>query len=138
MSPEPGRTPPLLGAVDYLAEVAKDWARHRFATAKRSDFALAPARFDLHGHGVRRRCLRRGSPEAEAPLSVAGEATRATAWCRPDVTLVVVDTGIGDVRYEQEIVEVLVVVGGDILAEAAFVVRAPGLPPCLGQFLGIT
>jgi len=35
MSIEPGSPPPLLGTVVYLAEVAKDWAEHRFASAKR-------------------------------------------------------------------------------------------------------
>ena len=69
--------PPLLGSLDYLAEVAKDWARHRFATANRSDFTLAPSRFDLHRHGVRRRRVASGSAEAQSPLAVA-EQTSST------------------------------------------------------------
>ena len=138
MSLEQGRTPPLLGSLDYLVEVAKDWARHSFATAGRSDFTLAPSRFDLHPHGVRRRRVESGSTEAESPLAVAEETTRPTAWCRADVTMRLIDTETGTVGYEQEIVEVLAVDGDDLHAEAAFVARAPGLPPCLGRFQRIS
>ena len=134
MSLEQGQMPPLLGSLDYLAEVAKDWARHRFATAARSDFALAPSRFDLDRRGVRRRRIAAGSAEAQSPLAVAQPTSRPTAWCRGDVTLILIDTETGTVAYEQEIVEVLAIDGDDVLAEAAFVARAPGLPPCLGRF----
>jgi hypothetical protein len=134
MSLEQGQTPPLHGTLDYLAEVAKDWARHRFATAKRSDFRLAPSRFDLHQNGARRRPVHADSREAQSPLALAENTARPTAWCRGDVTLVLVDTDTETVGYEQEIVEVLAVDGDELLAEAAFVVRAPGLPPCLGRF----
>ena len=134
MSLEQGQMPPLVGSLDYLAEVAKDWARHRFAIANRSDFTLAPSRFDLHRQGVRRRRVASGSAEAESPLAVAEQTTRPTAWCRGDVTMVLIDAETGTVGYEQEIVEVLAVDGDELLAEAAFVVRAPGLPPCLGRF----
>jgi hypothetical protein len=48
--------------------------------------------------------------------------------------MILIDTETGTVGYEQEIVEVLAVDGHDLLAEAAFVARAPGLPPCLGRF----
>jgi hypothetical protein len=138
MSVEHGQIPPLLGSLDYLAEVAKDWARHRFATASRSDFALATSRFDLHRRGVRRRRVASGSAEAESPLAVAEETTRPTAWCHGDVTMILIDTETGTVGYEQEIVEILAVDGDDLLAEAAFVARAPGLPPCLGRFQPIS
>jgi hypothetical protein len=134
MSLERERIPPLLGSLDYVAEVAKDWATHRFAAANRSDFVLAPARFDLHRHGVRRRRVASGSAEAQSPLAVAEQTTRPTAWCRGDVTMILIDTETGTVGYEQEIVEVLAVDGSELLAEAAFVARAPGLPPCLGRF----
>ena len=138
MSLEHGQIPPLLGSLDYLAEVAKDCARHCFATASRSDFALATSRFDLQRRGVRRRRVASGSAEAESPLAVADETTRPTAWCRGDVTMILIDTETGTVGYEQEIVEILAVDGDDLLAEAAFVARAPGLPPCLGRFRPIS
>jgi len=48
--------------------------------------------------------------------------------------MMLIDTQTGTVGYEQEIVEVLAVDGSELLAEAAFVARAPGLPPCLGRF----
>lgn len=138
MSLEPGPLPPLPGSLDYLAEVAKDWVRHRFATAKRSDFTVAPSRFALHRDGVRRHRVASGSAEAQSPLAIAEETSQPTAWCRSDVTLVLVDTETGTVRYEQEIVEVLAVDGDDLVAEAACVARAPGLPPCLGRFQPIS
>ena len=138
MSLEQGQIPPLLGSLDYLAEVAKDWARHRFAAANRSNFTFPPSRFDLHQYGVRRRRVASGSAEAQSPLTVAEQATRPTAWCRADVTMILIDTETGTVGYEQEIVEVLAVDGDDLLAEAAIVVRAPGLPPCLGRFQPIS
>ena len=134
MSLEQEQIPPLLGSLDYLVEVAKDWATHRFATANRSDFTLAPSRFDLHRHGVRRRQVASGSAEAESPLAVAEQTSRPTAWCRGDVATILIDTDTGTVGYEQEIVEVLAIDGDELLAEAAFVARAPGLPPCLGRF----
>jgi hypothetical protein len=52
--------------------------------------------------------------------------------------MILIDTEWGTVGYEQEIVEVLALDGDDVLAEAAFVARAPGLPPCLGRFQPIS
>ena len=138
MSLEQGKTPPLLGTLDYLAEVAKDWARHRFAAATRSDFALAPSRFDLHRNGARRRRVQPDSREAESPLALAEHVTRPTAWCRGDSTLMLIDGETETVHYEQEIVEVLVIDGDELLAEAALVARVPGFPPCLGRFQAIS
>jgi hypothetical protein len=139
VSIEPGSPPPLLGTLDYLSEVAKDWAEHQFAAAKRSDYALAPHRFELRGTRVRRRRIPPPSAEAESPLAFAETSiTGPTAWCRADTTLVLSDTETGTIAYEQEIVEVLVVDGHDLLAEAAFVARMPGFPPCLGRFLPVS
>ena len=138
MSLEQGKTPPLLGTLDYLAEVAKDWARYRFATAKRSDFILAPCRFDLHRNGVRRWRVPPDAAEAESPLAVAEHMTRPTAWCRRDVMMMLIDTETGTVGYEQEIVEVLAIDGDELLAEVALVARVSGLPPCLGRFQSIS
>jgi hypothetical protein len=134
MSVEPGSRAPLLGALDYLAEVSKDWAEHQFAAARRSDFALPPNRFELRGTRVRRRRIPPRSPEAESPLALAMTTTGPTAWCRADTTVVFSDTENGTVVHEQEIVEVLVIDGDDLLAAAAFVARMPGFPPCLGRF----
>ena len=133
MSVEPASPQPLLGTLDYLVEVAKDWAQHRFAAASRSDFALTPHRFELLGTGARRRRLPASSPEAESPLA-GGPTTRPTAWCRADTILVVSDTETGTIAYEQEIVEVLALDGEELLAEAALVARTSNLPPCLGRF----
>jgi hypothetical protein len=138
MSIEPGSPPPLLGTLDYLAEVAKDWAQHRFAAAKRSDFTLSPHRFELRGTRVRRRRISPCSPEAESPLAVAATTTGPTAWCRADTTLVFRDTETETVVSEQEIVEILVIDGDELLAEAAYVARMPGFPPCLGRFRPIS
>lgn len=134
MHPEPRETPPLLGTLDYLAEVAKDWARERFATAQRADFALPPHYFELHGNRIRRRRIRSLSPEAESGLTSARATTRPTAWCHSATVTLLNDTETGTVARDQEIVEVLVTDGEGILAEAACVARIPGFPPCLGRF----
>jgi hypothetical protein len=134
MNPEPRRTPPLLGILDYLAEVAKDWARERFATAQRGDFALSPHYFELRGDRVRRRRIRSLSPEADSLLTSARGSTRPTAWCHSATLPLLHDPETGTVAVEQEIVEVLVTDGEDIVAEAACVARIPGFPPCLGRF----
>lgn len=137
MSSEPLSTPPLAGTLDYLAEVAKDWARERFANAQRGDFTLPPHRFELRGSRVRRRRIRPSQPETHSPLSSARDTIRPTAWCHPAILTVVSDTDTGTVAREQEIVEVLVGLGDGIIAEAAFVARIPGFPPCLGRFYSI-
>lgn len=134
MSPEPQRTPRLLGTLDYLAEVAKDWARDRFATAQRGDFALPPHYFELRGDRARRRRIRPSSPEVDSPLTSARGSTRPTAWCHSATLTLLNDTETGTVALEHEIVEVLVTDGEEIIAEAARVARIPGFPPCLGRF----
>jgi hypothetical protein len=134
MSPEPQGTPPLLGTLDYLAEVAKDWARERFATAQRGDFALSPHYFELRRDRVRRRRTRSLSPGPYSELTDARASTRPTAWCHSATLTLLHDTETGTVALEQEIVEVLATDGEEIVAEAALVARIPGFPPCLGRF----
>jgi hypothetical protein len=134
MSPEPRRAPPLLGTLDYLAEVAKDWARERFATAQRGDFTLSPHYFELRGNRVRRRRLRSLSPAPYSELAAARASTRPTAWCHAATLTLLNDTETGTVALEHEIVEVLATDGEEIVAEAACVARIPGFPPCLGRF----
>jgi hypothetical protein len=137
MSSEPSRTPPLLRSLDYLAEVAKDWARESFANAQRGDFTLAPHRFELRGDRVRRRRIRSASPETQSPISAVPETVRPTAWCHRAIITLLTDTDTGTVAHDQEIVEVLVSDCDEIIAEAAVVVRIPGFPPCLGRFRSI-
>jgi hypothetical protein len=130
-------TPPLVGTLDYLAEVAKDWARERFANAQRGDFTLPPRHFELRGGRVRRRRIRPSSPETHSRLSAARDIIRPTAWCHPAILTLLTDTDNGTVAREQEIVEVVVSDCDEIIAEAAFVARIPGFPPCLGRFRSI-
>ena len=137
MSSEPLSTPPLVGTLDYLAEVAKDWARERFANAQRGDFTLPPHRFELRGDRVRRRRIRSSSPETHSPLSAARDTIRPTAWCHPAILTLLTDTDTGTVARDQKIVEVLVSDCDEIIAEAAFVARIPGFPPCLGRFRSV-
>jgi hypothetical protein len=126
---------PRLTTLDYLAAVAKDWAMSRFATAEDSDFTLAPHRFDLNGSTVRRHRVSPRSREAADPLASAGRRQAPTAWARNDTVVLVADCADGEsVSYYQEIVEVIGVEEDDIVAEAAMVIRIPGLPPCLGRF----
>lgn len=129
---------PRLTALDYLAEVAKDWAINRFATAQNGEFSLAPVRFDLDGLSVRRHELVRDSREAADPITFAKDRREASAWARSDTVVLVADCEDGEsVTYNQEIVEVIGLEGDDVLVEAAMVVRVQGFPPCLGSFWAV-
>jgi hypothetical protein len=118
-----------LTTLDYLAEVAKDWAMSRFAAAEDSDFNLAPHRFDLNGPTVRLHQVPPNSREAADPLTFARTWQRPTAWARSDTVVLITDCEDGEsVAYQQEIVEIIGVEEDDVVAEAAIVVRIPGLP----------
>jgi hypothetical protein len=130
--------PRRLSTLDYLVEVAKDWALSRFAAAESSDFALASHRFELDGHTVRRSPVPRRSREAANPLQSVGRSAHPIAWARSDVATFLADTESGTLEFEQEIVEILGAEGDDVLAAAAHVVRIPGFPPCLGGFFAPT
>lgn len=122
-------TPPRLATLDYLAEVAKDWALSSFAAAEDSTFVLTPHRFELDGHTVRRRRLSTRSREASGPLAAVRRVRDPVAWARSDIVTLLADSESGSVEYQQEIVEILGAEEDDVLAEAAFVIRIPGFPP---------
>jgi hypothetical protein len=129
---------PRLTTLDYLVEVAKDWATSRFATAEDSNFTLTPHRFDLNRTTVRRHRIPRQSREVADPFTFARKRPAATAWARSDTVVLLTDCEDGEsVAYQQEIVEIIGVEDDDVLAEAAMVVRIPGLPPCLGRFWNV-
>ncbi len=127
---------PRIAEIEYLLEIAKDWSAACFASAQGSDFTLAPHRFELTSTGARRCRLRRGSPEAVSPLAVMDDLTEATVWSHTTVVTLLVDfhSDSTTTAIEQEMVEVLAVDGELVLADAAAVIRIPGLPPCLGPF----
>jgi hypothetical protein len=127
-------TPHRLATLDYLTEVAKDWTISSFAAAGNGDFALAPHRFELDGHTVRRRRIARRSREATNPLQAAGRTPHPMAWVRSDTVTLLADSPSGPVEFRQEVVELLAVEEDDVVAEVALVVRIPGVPPCLGRF----
>jgi hypothetical protein len=130
MSPEP-----RLATLDYLAEVAKDWAVSSFAAAEDSGFVLIPQRFKFIGSAVRRSRVPRRSREAADPLASAHSAQPPTVWARSATLTLLTDATAGaTVAYEHEIVEIIGVEEDDVLVEAATVVRIPGLSPCLGRF----
>lgn len=125
---------PRTAEASYLVEIAKDWAVNSFASAERSDFTLATYRFDFYGSGVRRRRVKPGSLEAVSPLDAVAGLSKPTAWAHSTVATLLVDSDSTTTAVEQEVVEVLALDGEVVLAEAATVVRIPGLPPCLGAF----
>lgn len=57
-----------------------------------------------------------------------------TVWSHGTVVTLLVDSGPTTTAIEQEMVEILAVDGDLVLADAAAVIRIPGLPPCLGAF----
>jgi hypothetical protein len=125
---------PHVGTLEYVVEVAKDWARARFAGAQTADFALSPHRFELIGAAVRRRAVSPASPEGQSPFDAVPRAPRPTAWAHGTTLTLLADSEAGAAQYDQEAVEILAMEGTDVLAECALVVRIGGLPPCLGSF----
>jgi hypothetical protein len=126
--------PSTLGMLGYVIEVAKDWTLGRFAAAQTSDFALAPQRFELRGASVRRHALPMESREGLSPLDAVSHVEKPTVWCHSVELSVLIDCGADTVAYEQEAVEILALDDRDVVAQCAFVIRACGLPPCLGPF----
>jgi hypothetical protein len=126
--------PSSLGTLEYVVEVAKDWTIARFAAAQTSDFELSPHRFELCGAEIRRQAIPSDSPEAYSPFDAVQRAQQPTVWTHGAVMTVLADSATGTVHYEQEVVELLAMDDSDVLAEFAFVVRIPGVPPCLGPF----
>jgi len=131
-------TSPRIAEIHYLVELAKDWTVSCFASAQRSEFALAPHRFELTETGVRRRRVKPGSLEAVSPLDRLVDRPDPTAWSHGTIVTLLVDSGSRTSAVEQEVVEILAVDGDLVLAEAAVVIRIPGLPPCLGAFGALT
>jgi hypothetical protein len=126
--------PPRIATIEYLVEVAKDWTLARFAAAQSSAFVLGPHRFALRDGGVRSHALAPDSPEAASPFDAVRRAPTPTAWSHSTVVTLLADCDTGAVAFEQEMVEILAMEGETVLAEAAAVIRIPGLPPCLGAF----
>jgi hypothetical protein len=123
-----------MAEIDYLVEIAKEWTVSCFASARSSQFMLAPHRFELTETGVRRRHVKPSSVEAESPLDAVVDVSHPTAWSHGTVVTLLVDSGPATSAVEQEVVEILAVDGEVVLAESAAVIRIPGLPPCLGAF----
>ena len=126
--------PSRTATIEYLVEVAKDWTLGHFAAAQSSEFVPGPHRFELRDAGVRRHALAPDCPEAASPLEAVRRAPAPTAWSHSTLVTVLVDSDTGTVEFEQEMIEILAMEGDIVLAEAATVVRIPGLPPCLGPF----
>ena len=124
--------PPRIATIEYLVEVAKDWTLARFAAAQSSEFVLGPYRFELRGVGVRRYALAPDSPEAASPLEAVRRAPTPTAWSHNTLVTLLADSDTGTLEFEQEMIEILAMEGETVLAEAAAVIRIPGLAPCLG------
>jgi hypothetical protein len=127
-------TPPRIATIEYLVEVAKDWTLARFAAAEHSEFSLLPHRFELRGARVRRHALPPDSREATSPFDAIRRAPRPTVWSHVTLVTLLADSDTGPVQFDQEMVEILAMDGETVLAQAAAVIRIPGLPPCLGPF----
>lgn len=127
-------TPPRTATIEYLVEVAKDWTRARFAAAEGSDFVLVAHRFDLRGARVRRHALPPDSREAASPFDAIRRVPSPTVWSHSTLVTLLADSHTGTDEFEQEMVEILAMDGEIVLAEAATVIRIPGLAPCLGSF----
>ena len=125
---------PRLQTLDYVVEIAKDWAVAHFAQAQTDDYAVPPHRFELVGAAVVRRAISPNSAEAQSPFDAVRMVRQPTAWLHGTVLTVLTDSESGTAQYEQEAVEILAMDGDEVLVECASVVRISGLPPCIGPF----
>src|SRR3954447_4330857 len=98
--------PPRPATLDYLAEVAKDWAVSRFAAAEDSDFVLMPHRFELHGHTVRRHSITPEGHEAADPLKAAGRPPDPIWGARSDVVPLPAASPSALFEFERKIIEI--------------------------------
>jgi hypothetical protein len=126
--------PTRLASLEQVVAVAKRWTLARFAVAQTIDFALTPHRFEWLDDAVSRKALSPDSVEGRSPLDAVDRARRPTAWAHSAVLTVLFDTDTGTHAYEQEVVEILAMLGCEVLAEFAYVIRIASLPPCLGPF----
>ena len=122
--------------VEQLVGVAKEWTRARFAAAQSSGFVLPAHRFEPSGTGFRRSALAEGCAEANGPCDVVARVTTPTVWSHSAIVTVLADSEGDTLEFEQEVVEILAMDGDAVLAEAAAVIRVPGLGVCLGPFHG--
>jgi hypothetical protein len=127
-------TPPRTATIEYLVEVAKDWTLARFAAADNSEFVLTPHRFELLGARVQRHPLAPDSHEATSPFDAIRRAPAPTVWTHSTNVTLLADSQTGTLEYEQEMIEILAMDNETVQAEAAAVIRIPGLAPCLGPF----
>ena len=122
--------------VEQLVAVAKEWTVARFAAAESSGFVLPAHRFEPSGTGFRRSALADGCAEANGPCDVVARVSTPTVWSHSAVVTVLADAQGDTLEFEQEVVEILAMDGEAVLAEAAAVIRVPGLGVCLGPFHG--
>jgi hypothetical protein len=121
-------------ASEYLVAVAKDWTRARVAAARSSRFVLAAYRFEMSEDGFRRVALRAGSAEARCPVDAVASVATPTVWSHSTVVTVLTDSPSETLEFEQEVIEILAMEGDAVQAQAAAVIRIPGLGLCLGPF----
>jgi hypothetical protein len=121
--------------VEHLVAVAKEWTLARFAAEQSSGFVLPAHRFEP-GTGFRRSALAEGCAEANGPCDVVARVSTPTVWSHSAIVTVLADADEDTLEFEQEVVEILAMDGEAVLAEAAAVIRIPGLGVCLGPFNG--
>jgi hypothetical protein len=129
-----GGAPPPTATIEYLVGVAKDWTQARSAAAQSSDFVFAAHRFELTEDGFRRVCLPEDSPEANGPLDAVPRVSTPTVWSHSTTVTVLADSDADTLEFEEEVVEILAMEGDAVRAEAAAVMRVPGLGICLRPF----
>jgi hypothetical protein len=122
--------------VEHLVAVAKEWTLARFAAAQSSRFVLSAQRFEPAETGFRRFPLAERCAEAAGPCDVVARVTTPTVWSHTAIVTVLADSEQDTLEFEQEVIEILAMDGDAVLAEAATVIRVPGLGVCLGPFYG--
>jgi hypothetical protein len=133
----PTGTPTGVSTAEHLRALAKDWTRARLAAAPSSPALLPVHRFELSATGVRRIHVPSDSVEAESPVNAVARVGAPTVWVHSVVVTRIVDVGEEAVGFDQEVIELLEMEDDSVRAEAAVVLRIPGLGVCLGPFEGL-
>jgi hypothetical protein len=69
------------------------------------------------------------------PLDGVSRVAAPTVWSHSALVTLLADSDTGTLEFQQEMVEILAMMGDEVRVEAAPVVRVPGLGACLGPFL---
>jgi hypothetical protein len=107
-----------------------------FTRYESSRFVCIAHRFESAEAGFSRVALAAGCAEARGPCDAVTGVPTPTVWAHSTVVTLLAGAATDTIAFEQEVIEILAMDGEAVLAEAAAVIRVPGVGVCLGPFHG--